>query len=99
MAVNFERAYWEGVDNISKLALHAIRDLIDYLEGVKRELCLESTKLSTDDSVEFLGPATEVALVGLVHAIDYLSICRTRINNADVALAKRFLTKLDAEQG
>lgn len=97
MAADFERIYWQGVDKNSKQAIRAIRELIDYLEGAKRELCLESTKLLSEDVVEFLGPATEVAVAGLSHAIDYLSICRTRVNNTDVALAKRFLTKLDAE--
>lgn len=97
MAADFERVYWEGVDSSSKLALRAIRDLIDYLEVAKRELCLESTRLSSGEAVLFVGPATEVAVAGLVHAINYLSFCRTQINDADVALAKKFLTRLDIE--
>lgn len=97
MVADLERLYWQGVDKSSKQAIRSIRELIDYLEGVKRELCLESTKRLSEDVVEFLGPATEVAVAGLSHAIDYLSICRARINNTDAALAKRFLTKLDAE--
>lgn len=91
MATSFERVYWEELDHNSELTIQAIRELISYLEGVKRELCLRSTKLLSDDTVGLLGPATEVAVAGLVHAIDYLSICRARINETDVALAKRFL--------
>lgn len=97
MAADFERAYWEGVDGRSKLALSAIRDLIDYLEAAKKELCIKSTKLSSGDVVQFVGPATEVAVAGLVHAINFLAFCRTRIKDADVALAKRFLAKLAIE--
>ena len=95
MEVDFERAYWNEVDSSSKLTLRAIRDLIDYLEVTKKELCLESMKLSSEDAVKFVGPATEVAVAGLVHAINYLSICRTQINETDVAIAKKVLTKLD----
>ena len=97
MAADLERAYWQGVDQNSRLAIRAIREFIDYLEGMKRELCLQSTKLLIEDAIEFLGPATEVAVAGLVHAIDYLSVCRAKISETDVALAKRFLTKLDTE--
>lgn len=98
MAVDFEHAYWDEIDKKSKLALHEIRDLIDYLENMKRELCLRSSELSNDETVELLGPATEIAVAGLLHSIDYLSICRTRINETDVTAAKRVLTKLDLEQ-
>lgn len=97
MEVDFERAYWEGVDNSSKLALRAIRNLIDYLEVAKRELCLESAKLSNGDALKFVGPATEVAVAGLVHAIKFLSICRTSLKEANVTLAKRQLIQFDMD--
>ena len=94
---DMEQAYWHGVDQNSRLAIRAIREFIDYLEGVKKELCLQSTKLLIEDAVEFLGPATEVAVAGLAHAIDYLSVCRRSISETDVVLAKRFLTNLDTK--
>ena len=96
LAVDFERVYWEEVDENSKQELLTIRGFIDYLENIKRELCLKSATLSTG-AIGFLGPATEVAVAGLVHAINYLSICRARIKETDVALAKRYLAPLDGE--
>jgi len=77
------------------VALQAIRGLIDHFEGMKRELCLESTRLSSDEAAESLGPGAEVALAGTSHATDYLSLCRTRIMENDLTLAGRVRAKLE----
>lgn len=95
VAAKLERVRWEKMDNNAKRALRAIRELIDYLDGVKKELCLESTRLSSEETLEYVGPAAKVAVAGLVHAINFLAVCRTGIQETDLVLAKRSLLELE----
>jgi hypothetical protein len=98
MQVDVERSQWETADSNARKALRAIREFIDYLENMKRELCLESARLSSDETIKFIGPGTEVAVTGIVHAINYLAVCRTRIQETDLVLTTRFLARLKAER-
>lgn len=92
MEADIERVQWETVDKNAKQALRDIRELIDYLENMKKELCLATTKLSSDESIKYTGPATEVAITGIVHAVNYLALCRARIQETDLVLTNRPLT-------
>lgn len=95
LEVDFERSYWEGNDRKAKQALRDIREFVDYLEAVKRELCLASARISSDEAIEYIGPSAKVALTGLVHAINYLATCRTMIQEKDLVLTTRALTRLE----
>ncbi len=94
MEVDFERPYWESVDGKVREALQTIRAFIDYLDRMKKELCLESARLSSEEAIKFIGPATEVALTGIEHAVNYLALCRTQIQERDLVLTTRFLAGL-----
>ncbi len=96
MQVETERSQWETADSNARKALRAIREFIDYLETMKRELCLESTRLSNDETVKFIGPGTEVAVTGIVHALNYLAVCRSRIQEMDLVLTTRFLAGIES---
>ena len=95
MEAGFERAYWKSLDEKARNVLDDIRRFIHYLENVKRELCLASARLSSDEAVEYIGPATEVALAGIGHALDYLAACRCRVQENDLMLTTRALIRLD----
>ncbi len=94
MEVDIDRAYWEGADSKVREFLRTIREFIDHLEKVKRELCLESTRLSSEETIKFIGPATEVALTGIEHAANYLAVCRARIQERDLVITTRYLAGL-----
>jgi len=94
MEADFERSHWEAVDSDTKQALHAIKEFIDYLENAKKELVLASTRLSTEEAVHYIGPSAEVALTGIAHAIDYLSVCRNTIQDNDLVVTTRALARL-----
>lgn len=97
MEADIERSIWEKADGDVRNALRAIREFIDYLENMKRELCLQSARISSDETVKFIGPGTEVALTGIVHAMDYLAVCRSHIQVKDLVLTTRFLARLQEE--
>ncbi len=89
LEVDYERAYWEAADNEAKQALHDVRAFIEYLESVKKGVVLASTRLSSDEAIKYIGPSAEVALTGILHAIDYLSVCRAQIQEKDLVLTTR----------
>lgn len=95
MEADFERAHWEKADGNTKQALLAIKEFIDYLENAKKELVLASTRLSTEESIHYIGPSAEVALTGIVHAIDYLTVCRNTIQDNDLVVTTRALARLN----
>ena len=86
-----ERAYWVRADRAAKQKLQMIREFVDYLEGVKREVVLASARLSSDETSQIIGPSAEVAVAGIVHAINYLAVCRTSIQENDLVLTTRAL--------
>ena len=93
MEADIDRAQWETIDKNAKQALRDIREFIEYLENMKKELVLATTRLSSDESIKYTGPATEVAMAGIVHAVNYLAVCRARIQETDLVLTTRFLTR------
>jgi hypothetical protein len=97
MQADIEWSQWKTADSNARKALRAIREFIDYLENMKRELCLESTRLSSDETIKFIGPGTEVAVTGIVHALDYLAVCRSRIQETDLVLTTRFLAGIESD--
>jgi hypothetical protein len=84
-----ERAYWKAADVEARQALHDIKEFVDYLENLKREVALASTRLSSDQAVKYIGPSAEVAIAGILHAIDYLSVCRAQVQETDLVLTTR----------
>ena len=94
MEVDVERSYWEDLDVKAKRALQDIREFVDCLETMKRELCLASARISSDETIEYIGPSAEIGVIGLVHAIDYLAACRTLIQEKDLVVTMRALTRL-----
>ena len=98
MEANFERAYWEQADCATKKKLRGIKEFVDYLENVKKEICLASARLSTDESLGVIGPGAEVAVAGIVHAIDYLCVCRGGIQDKDLVLTTRALAALESRR-
>jgi hypothetical protein len=89
-----ERAYWQTADNEARQALHDIKEFVDYLENLKREVALASTRLSSDQAIKYIGPSAEVAIMGILHAIDYLSVCRAQVQETDLVLTTRSRIKL-----
>ena len=94
MEADFEQAYWKAADENVKHALHEIKEFIDFLENAKRELVLASARLSSDEAMGFIGPGAEVAVTGIVHAINYLEVCRSRIKDTDLVTTTRSLASL-----
>ena len=95
MEADFERAHWQRADSSTKEALRSIKEFIDYLENTKREILLASARLSTEEAVHYVGPSAEVALTGIVHAIDYLTVCRNTIQDNDLVVTTRALARLN----
>jgi hypothetical protein len=94
LEVDVERAYWDAADNVARQVLHDIKTFIDYLESVKKEVALASTRLSSDEALKYIGPSAEVALTGIIHAVDYLSVCRSQIQETDLVATTRSRIKL-----
>ena len=94
MEGDIERDYWEAADDEAKQVLHEIREFIDYLENVKKEVALASARMSSDEAVKYISQSAEVAVVGLAHAINYLSVCRAQIQEKDLVLTTRSLAEL-----
>jgi hypothetical protein len=95
LEADFERAHWEKADSSTKQALRSIKEFIDYLENTKKELVLVSTRLSVEEAVHYIGPSAEVALTGIAHAIDYLVVCRSTIQDNDLVVTTRALARLN----
>ena len=95
METDFERAHWEKADSNTKEVLRSIREFIDYLENTKKEIVLASTRLSTEEAVHYVGPSADVALTGIIHAIDYLTVCRNTIQDNDLVVTTRALARLN----
>ena len=95
MEADFERAHWQKADSSTKEALRSIKEFIDYLENTKKEIVLASARLSTEEAVRYVGPSAEVALTGIVHAIDYLTVCRNTIQDNDLVVTTRALARLN----
>lgn len=94
MEIVDERSQWTEADASVREALRTISRFVDYLEKTKRELCLESTRLSNDDTAEFIGPSAEIALAGIVHALNYLIVCRNKLQETDLVLTTRALAEM-----
>ena len=94
MEADFETSYYERMDENARLSLRAIRDYIDILEKMKREIVLEATRLSNEETIKHIGPSAEVALTGIDHAINYLAVSRTRIQETDLVQTTRFRARL-----
>lgn len=94
MEAEFEKAYWDEQDKNARQILTEIRHFIDYLEVVKREVVIASARLSSDEAVRYIGPSAEVAVAGLVHAIDYLLVCRSHIQETDLVATTRSRIRL-----
>lgn len=77
--------------------MRTIRRFVDYLEKTKRELCLESTRLSNSETDEFIGPSSEIALAGIIHALNFLAVCRNKLQETDLVLTTRALAELGAD--
>ena len=95
MEADFERAHWQKADSTTKEALRSIKEFIDYLENTKKEIVLASARLSTEEAVHYVSPSAEVALTGLSHAIDYLTVCRNTIQDNDLVVTTRALARLN----
>ena len=95
MEADFEQSYWIAADKNVKQALREIKEFIDYLENAKRELVLASARLSSDGATRFIGPSAEVAVTGIIHAINYLEVCRSRIKDTDLVTTTRSLASLE----
>ena len=95
MEADFERAHWQKADSSTKEALRSIKEFIDYLENTKKEIVLASARFSTEEAVHYVGPSAEVALTGVAHAIDYLTVCRNTIQDNDLVVTTRALARLN----
>jgi hypothetical protein len=95
MEADLERIHWQKADSSTREALRSIKEFIDYLESTKKEIVLASTRLSTEEAVHYIGPSAEVALTGIVHAIDYLTVCRNTIQDNDLVVTTRALARLN----
>jgi hypothetical protein len=89
LEANLERDYWKTADGEARQALHEIKEFTRYLENLKREVALASTRLSSDQAIKYIGPSAEVAIAGILHAIDYLSVCRAQVQEKDLVLTTR----------
>lgn len=94
MEAEIERAFWEAEDNNTRQALRDIKEFVDYLENLKREVAFASTRLSSDQAIKYIGPSAEVAIAGILHAIDYLSVCRAQVQETDLVLTTRSRIRL-----
>lgn len=97
MEIADERSHWAEADANVREALRTIGRFVDYLEKTKRELCLESTRLSSTHTDEFIGPSSEIALAGIVHALNFLIVCRNKLQETDLVLTTRALTEPQTE--
>lgn len=94
MEIVRERSQLTDADASIRETLRTIRRFVDYLEKTKRELCLESTRLLSSDTDEFIGPSSEIALAGIVHALNFLVVCRNKLQETDLVITTRALAEL-----